>query len=138
MNSDAQRRGLHPSNRLRTTGRISAVREKGRGWECGPFRIQWHFREPQGIPLENEAAHPRFAVIASRRVGGAVARNRCKRRLRELFRLHQHDLPPLCDLVFIARRRLLVSTWPEVRSAFERGFEQILRSASPKTGDPHD
>lgn len=117
--------------RLCTSGLISAVREEGVGLECGPFRLQWRFRERAAF--DDEAVRPRFAVIASRRVGGAVSRNRCKRRLRELFRLHQHDLPPLCDLVFIARRRLLASTWPEVLHAFGRALDQISRSVSSKT-----
>ncbi len=34
----------------------------------------------------------RFGVTASRRVGGAVVRSRCKRRLRELYRFHRRGL----------------------------------------------
>ncbi|MFP4310379.1 MAG: ribonuclease P protein component [Nitriliruptoraceae bacterium] len=44
----------------------------------------------------------RVAVIASRRVGGAVQRNRAKRLLREAVR--HVPLPPGVDVVLIARR----------------------------------
>jgi ribonuclease P protein component len=49
-----------------------------------------------------ELGHPRLGLTVSRRVGGAVVRNRWKRRLREAFRQTQSDLPPL-DLVCVVR-----------------------------------
>lgn len=50
----------------------------------------------------NELGHPRLGLTISGRVGGAVARNRWKRLLREAFRLAQHELPKL-DLVCVPR-----------------------------------
>src|SRR4051812_27095259 len=52
---------------------------------------------------ENGLAHPRLGVSVSRKVGGAVVRNRFKRLYREAFRLTQHELPPGVDLVLIPR-----------------------------------
>ena len=42
-----------------------------------------------------------FAV--SKKIKGAVARNRAKRRLRELVRLKQDELPEACACVFFAK-----------------------------------
>ncbi|MHC4090722.1 MAG: ribonuclease P protein component [Planctomycetota bacterium] len=49
----------------------------------------------------NNLARSRLGLKVSKRLGGAVQRNRIKRRLREAFRLHQHDLPPGLDVVCI-------------------------------------
>ena len=52
---------------------------------------------------ENGLNHPRLGCSVSRKVGGAVVRNRFKRLFREAFRLTQHELPPGVDLVLIPR-----------------------------------
>jgi len=45
----------------------------------------------------------RLGLVVSRRVGGAVVRNRVKRVVREWFRRHRSLLPKGVDLVVIAR-----------------------------------
>ena len=46
----------------------------------------------------------RLGITASRKVGGAVVRNRFKRRIRAWFRARRSDFPADLDLVVIARR----------------------------------
>ena len=46
----------------------------------------------------------RAGFIASHRVGGAVVRNRVRRRLREIVRHHQHALREGFWIVLVARR----------------------------------
>lgn len=45
----------------------------------------------------------RLGITVSRRVGGAVARNRVKRCVREIFRRHPQRLLPDHDLIVIAK-----------------------------------
>ncbi|GHT39214.1 hypothetical protein AGMMS49593_09790 [Endomicrobiia bacterium] len=45
----------------------------------------------------------RLGLVTSKKVGTAVARNRTKRRLREIFRTSKHLLEPGLDLVFVSK-----------------------------------
>jgi len=45
----------------------------------------------------------RLGITVSKRVGGAVTRNRLKRLIREVFRLHKELFPAGCDIVVSAR-----------------------------------
>ncbi len=51
----------------------------------------------------NTLPHARLGLSVSRKVGGAVRRNRWKRLLREAFRLEQPKLPAGIDLIVIPR-----------------------------------
>ena len=51
-----------------------------------------------------QSSGSRLGITASRKVGGAVVRNRFKRRLRAWFRARRSDFDADIDLVVIARR----------------------------------
>jgi ribonuclease P protein component len=52
---------------------------------------------------DGDASGPRLGLAVSRQLGGAVERNRIKRRLREAFAGLEAALPPENDYVLIAR-----------------------------------
>jgi ribonuclease P protein component len=77
---------------------------------------------------------------ATKKVGGAVQRNRAKRRLREVFRLHQAHVPGDCDLLLIARSSATTWPLPELEKRFvaacRPGWDYVLiaREATLEVG----
>ena len=52
--------------------------------------------------LPNELDRRRLGIVASKKIGNAVARNRVKRRIREIFRHIKHRMEPALDIVVIS------------------------------------
>lgn len=133
---------FRPAQHLRRQNDIRAVREQGRRIECRAFTLWWKRRAP--VPASTETAGeaptraarpapppgtPRVCVIASTAaVGHAVLRNRAKRRLRELFRQHQHLVPADCDLLLIARAATVHADLADLRQRFDSACSQIAKS----------
>ncbi|MGI8841321.1 MAG: ribonuclease P protein component [Caulobacteraceae bacterium] len=79
----------------------------------------------------------RIGFTASRRVGGAVARNRAKRRLRETARL----LAPLHaragrDYVFIARGGTTARPWGRLLDDVKTALIRLAAASDASPGEP--
>jgi len=72
-----------------------------------------------------EGAQPKLGVVTSKKIGGAVARSRARRLLRESFRLHQHDLAQPVEIVLVARNSIAGKKFADV----EKDFLAALRRA---------
>ncbi|MEE8259857.1 MAG: ribonuclease P protein component [Nitrospinaceae bacterium] len=57
--------------------------------------------------LPNSLGRKRLGIIASRKVGNAVNRNRAKRKIREIFRRHKNLGGQDMDIVVISARKLV-------------------------------
>ena len=80
--------------------------------------------------LPNDQPTVRVAVAASRAVGGAVKRNRARRRVREALRVAlgaRHPLGNGADLLLMVRPAALVVPAAEIRGALERELDRVLR-----------
>jgi ribonuclease P protein component len=73
---------------------------------------------------ESEASGARIGLTVPRALGGAVIRNRIKRRLREAFRLHYTEFGSRWDIVLNPRRAVLVASFSEIERAFGKVIEK--------------
>jgi ribonuclease P protein component len=113
---------LRPRQRLRTGAEFDAVFKGGRRLEGRLFLL---VAAPNGRPFD------RLGLAVSRRVGGAVERNRARRLLRESFR--RLDIPPGAgvDLVVVARAELAGSGQSEVDLELRERVRRLRRTPGP-------
>ncbi|CAN5393341.1 hypothetical protein BH23ACT9_BH23ACT9_17750 [soil metagenome] len=78
--------------------------------------------------LRADAEPPRVAVVAGRRVGNAVARNRAKRRLRAI--LHDAVLPTGTDLVLSAKSGADEAPYPDLVGDVRSGVRRAVKHAT--------
>jgi len=81
--------------------------------------------------LPNAVGHARLGITVTRKLGGAVRRNRTKRLLREVFRRNRHRLTPALDVVVNARRGIEERSYAELEAEFVSRFEQLARRFLP-------
>jgi len=133
-------RDFSRERRLCRSSEFSLVKGKGETFK-GRFMILGLLRR------ETAAADWQVGIIASRKVGGAVERNRVRRRFRELARL---DLPRQgggpCSgrqaegagiwLVMVARRAAVTASWEEL----QREWRKLLGRAEivPQQHEQHE
>ncbi len=60
----------------------------------------------------------RIGITVNKKIGGAVLRNKVRRRLREIYRLSEGALDPGYDIVIVARGRSVFSTYTELNADF--------------------
>ena len=104
---------LPPARRLRRRVEFQRVFDKGRRTHGRFLTI---IAAPDGGPCA------RLGIVASKKLGGAVVRNRAKRLIREVFRLEMTDGVAL-DLVVIPKAPLLSASF----SSLEQDFRATVR-----------
>jgi ribonuclease P protein component len=75
------------------------------------------------IYLSNEFTFSRVAIVASKKLGNAVQRNRIKRWLRTLFRRNKELLEKPLDLIFIPRKEIHEANWEKLTKDFQAALK---------------
>jgi ribonuclease P protein component len=92
------------AERLQAAEVEAMFRQRGRREEAASFIALWR-PQPGGGKVG-------FAV--GRRIGGAVQRNRARRRLREAYRYSRAEHPHAFDIVFVGRPALLSRSFADL------------------------
>jgi ribonuclease P protein component len=121
---------FRPRERLRTGAEFERVFKRG-ARHTGRFFLL--------VALPNGRAFDRLGLAVSRRVGGAVERNRARRLLRESFRRLERTRGPGADLVVVAHAEIAGRGQPEVEREIRERVGRIKRSTrlagpSPSAG----
>ena len=117
---------LPAQRRLRRKSDFEAAYARGRRFGNGFFAV---------TAKPNDTGAPRLGLAVSvKNAGNSVERNRIRRTIRESFRLHQHELPPV-DLVVSASARARDAAGEELRAnlalLWKKVAEQCAASSQP-------
>ena len=74
---------------------------------------------------KNKLGRNRLGITASTKIGGAVTRNRARRRLREVYRLNGDKLQKGWDVILVARGRTVSCSWKELNDTFLRACRKL-------------
>ena len=77
------------------------------------------------IVASNDLERSRFGFTAGRSVGGAVQRNRARRRMRAALHHYLSSIQPGWDILLIARPAILETPWEQLL----RALRQVLQRA---------
>jgi len=116
--------GFPASRRIKTPSEFRSIYDQGN--KCvGRFLVLWF--------VKSSSPHTRIGVVASKKVGNAVRRARAKRRLRELYRLNQHEICEGYDIVMVSRYGIIDGDWDRLRTEFLHLFREagLLVSDAP-------
>jgi ribonuclease P protein component len=126
MNAPPARQRFPKSARLLKRAEFRRVYDEGQRRNGSTFAV---FYRPNGL------AETRLGVTVPTRVGGAVLRNRVKRRLRELFRLNRERFPIGWDIVLNPREAAGRVPFRSLEKEMLRLFPSQAPPAPPKESE---
>lgn len=116
------------SARLRKHADYQRVYRESRRYSSASMSYFYRAR-PDGDPAGDL---PRIGLTAGRVLGGAVERNRIRRRMREAVRLHLSELPASVDVVLHPRRKVLDMEFAQLEQEVSRIFTGVAAAAGAK------
>jgi ribonuclease P protein component len=113
------------STRLRKHADYQRVYRESRRFTSASMTYFFRARaasEPAGAP-------PRIGLTTGRVLGGAVQRNRIRRRMREAVRRHVGELPQRVDVVLHPRKQVLEMEFGRLENEIARVFAAVTAGA---------
>jgi ribonuclease P protein component len=117
------RRVLTPSARLPRAHRLARASDIRRCLTHGRRRRSEHL---DIIWMDNQTGQPRMGLIVPKFQSSAVARNRLRRRLREIWRQDVQQRQPAWDLVIRARREAYTAGFDALRTQLREWRDDVL------------
>ena len=109
------------SRRVRRRGEFQQVFDRG---------ARVHGRYMTVLIAATAGARCRLGIVASKKLGGAVVRNKAKRLIREVFRNNPPNVEPAVDILVIPRRELLAADYPAIEDDFKSACRRATRVVS--------
>jgi ribonuclease P protein component len=116
IGAGALKAGFRPIERVRRRVDYQRIYDRG---------IRVHSKYLTLFTLSNELPIGRLGIAATRKIGGAVVRNKAKRLIREVFR--RNKLAPGFDVVVIPKRELVDASLTAIEAEFRSTLERSLR-----------
>jgi ribonuclease P protein component len=110
---------FHRTQRVRRRGEFQKVFDRG---------VRVHGRYLTLLMAPAPGTRSRLGIVASKKLGGSVARNRAKRLIREVFRQHPPQAGRPVDVLVIPRRELFDAAY----SGLEDDFRGACRRAAAR------
>lgn len=108
---------LNPRERIRKKKDFLFLYRKGNRYKGKYFSL---------IYLPSNLSFSRVGVVASKKIGNAVTRNKVKRWMRELFRRNKGLLDFPVDLLIIAQPEMREVKWPELKEHYLVAINRIV------------
>lgn len=118
MRAGATREGFPRCNRIVRASDYRAIYSQGRKIHTEKFVL---------FGRVNAFQRHRLGITVSRKVGGAVVRNRVKRLFREIFRKSSPEIPNHLDLILNAKRGCSDASYSELRAEFISAAKRVCR-----------
>ncbi len=110
---------LAPQERIRKKKEFLFLYKKGNRYRGRYFTL---------IYLTNDLSYSRMAVVASKKVGRAVVRNKVKRQLRTLFRRNKRMLQKNLDLIIIAKQEAHEVPWKALKDDYITALQSLSQN----------